>query len=125
MTSKPTFVTLLIPFLPKSIFRNVVHWSCIVSQQLQNSPQVQKYKDLITKYEEQKQIYYHYVYQQGYGNGRNCKKPQHQYKPIDVSKLFEPYYHAAQMSQQLPVPSDFDDPLQQKWEQERIFQIRV
>ena len=36
---------------------------CIVNQQLWNAAQqVQQYKDLITEFEEQKQIYYHNVY---------------------------------------------------------------
>ena len=48
-------------------------WSCIVNQHLQNS--AQQYEDLITEFEDQKQNYYCDVYQQGYYNGKNSKKP--------------------------------------------------
>ena len=44
----------------------------------------------MTEFEEQKQIYYQNMYQQGYFGGRNFKKPQCQYKPVDVFSLFFP-----------------------------------
>ena len=66
-----------------------------------------------------------------YFDGRDSKKLQHQFKLINVSKLFEPHYHPTPIIQQPPFSSvtkyfgncapDFapqiDGPLQQKGNQ--------
>ena len=84
-------------------------WSRIINQQLQNSTQqVQNYKDLIIDLEEVKHMYYQNVHHQGYADGKNSKKPQYQYMPIDVFNLFASYYSSYPLDQQSSISSDPD-----------------
>ena len=63
---------------------------------------------MITEFEEQKHLYYQDIHQQVYSDGHDSRRPQRQYKHVDVSKLFEPHCCTTLINYPSPSPSVTD-----------------
>ena len=65
-----------------------------MSQHLKTAIQeIQQYKGMMAKTEEQKYLYYQGVYQQGYSDVHASGKCWKQYEPLDASQLFALHYY--------------------------------